>query len=120
MKAGRKSLNAISEIEGVITPFDICSAGSKPESKFPLITGTTNHYYCPSLKHVLGNRSQVPKSVQYIPEIVINGVNLRTVKKAMKVGIEAISKIKGVYRISAGNYEGKLGKYKIFLRDLFK
>ncbi|NIR86559.1 formylmethanofuran--tetrahydromethanopterin formyltransferase, partial [Candidatus Bathyarchaeota archaeon] len=32
MEAGRKALKAISQTEGVVTPFDICSAGSKPET----------------------------------------------------------------------------------------
>jgi len=27
--------------------------------------------------------------------------------------------VEGVSRISAGNYGGKLGKYKIYLRELF-
>ncbi len=54
MDAGKKALEAISQIEGVITPFDVCSAGSKTETKFPLIGPTTNHPYCPSLKKKLG------------------------------------------------------------------
>jgi formylmethanofuran--tetrahydromethanopterin N-formyltransferase len=37
----------------------------------------------------------------------------------MKVGIEATSQVEGVTRVSAGNYGGKLGKYKIYLRELF-
>ena len=36
----------------------------------------------------------------------------------MKKGIEAVSGVEGVVGISAGNYGGKLGKYKIFLREL--
>ncbi|MEM2915443.1 MAG: formylmethanofuran--tetrahydromethanopterin formyltransferase, partial [Candidatus Bathyarchaeia archaeon] len=57
MKAGRKALNAISQIEGVVAPFDVCSAGSKAETKFPQIGPTTNHPYCPSLKKRLGKES---------------------------------------------------------------
>lgn len=55
-EAGKKALKAIHEVEGVITPFDVCSAGSKTETKFPLIGPTTNHPYCPSLKKKLGQR----------------------------------------------------------------
>jgi formylmethanofuran--tetrahydromethanopterin N-formyltransferase len=117
--AGKKSLEAINHIEGVITPFDVCSAGSKTETKFPLIGPTTNHPYCPSLKKKLGKDSKVPEGVNYIPEIVINGVSMQAVKKAMKAGIEAALSVDGVVRISAGNYEGKLGDYKIYLRELF-
>ncbi len=119
MKAGKKALEAIRRIDGVITPFDICSAGSKPETKFPLIGPTTNHPYCPSLKKKLGKISKVPEGVNYIPEIVINGVSLDVVKGAMKAGIEAAGQVDGVLRISAGNYGGKLGEYKIYIRELF-
>jgi formylmethanofuran--tetrahydromethanopterin N-formyltransferase len=67
----------------------------------------------------LGKASKVPEGVCYIPEVVINGVSLQAVKKAMKAGIEAASNVDGVVRISAGNYGGKLGDYKIHLRELF-
>jgi formylmethanofuran--tetrahydromethanopterin N-formyltransferase len=117
--AGEKALEAIHNVDGVITPFDICSAGSKPETRFPWIGPTTNHPYCPSLKKKLGKTSNVPENVKYIPEIVINGVSLQAVKKAMKAGIEATLNVDGVVKISAGNYGGKLGDYKIYLRELF-
>jgi len=120
MDAGKKALEAMSQIEGVITPFDICSAGSKPETRFPHIGPTTNHPYCPSLKQKLGKTSKVPESVHFIPEIVINGVSLEAVKEAMRVGIEAALSVDGVAKISAGNYAGKLGDYKIYLRELFQ
>ncbi|MEM3090954.1 MAG: formylmethanofuran--tetrahydromethanopterin N-formyltransferase [Candidatus Bathyarchaeia archaeon] len=118
-EVGEKALRAIHEVEGVVTPFDICSAGSKPETRFPWIGPTTNHPYCPSLKRQLGSESKVPEGVKYIPEIVINGLSLQAVKKAMKAGIEAALNIEGVAKISAGNYGGKLGEYKIYLRELF-
>ncbi len=118
-KSGDKALEAIHKIEGVVTPFDVCSAGSKPETHFPLIGPTTNHLYCPSLKKKFGDASKVPDGVNYIPEIVINGMSLDAVKKAMKAGIEAARYVDGVVSISAGNYGGKLGKYNINLRELF-
>ncbi len=118
-KAGEKALQAIDKIEGVITPFDICSAGSKTETSYPWIGPTTNHPFCPSLRKKLGEDSKVPKSVNYIPEIVINGVSMKMVKKAMKAGMEAALDVEGVVKISAGNYGGKLGDYKIYLRELF-
>ncbi|MBS7634438.1 formylmethanofuran--tetrahydromethanopterin N-formyltransferase [Candidatus Bathyarchaeota archaeon] len=118
LEAGRKALKAISNVEGVITPFDICSAGSKPETRFPQIGPTTNHPYCPSLKAKIGGESKVPEGVRYIPEIVVNGLTLKAVKEAIKAGAEAASSVNGVVRISAGNYGGKLGKYRIFLKEL--
>jgi len=119
MEAGRKALDAIHQVPGVITPFDVCSAGSKPETNFPLIGPTTNHLYCQTLKKKLGAESRVPEDVKYIPEIVINGTSMEAVKKAMKAGIQSASKVDGVVRISAGNYGGKLGKHRIYLRELF-
>jgi len=118
MEAGRKALDAIHQVPGVITPFDVCSAGSKPETNFPLIGPTTNHPFCPTLKERLGAESMVPEGVKYIPEVVINGVSLKAVKEAMKAGIQSASKVDGIVRISAGNYGGKLGKHKIHLREL--
>ncbi|MBU4607208.1 MAG: formylmethanofuran--tetrahydromethanopterin formyltransferase, partial [Methanobacterium sp.] len=41
MEAGNKALEAIRKIEGVITPFDICSAASKVETNYPWIGPTT-------------------------------------------------------------------------------
>jgi len=117
--AGKKALDAIHKVSGVVTPFDICSAGSKPETNFPLIGPTTNHLYCHSLKKKLGTKSKVQKGVKYIPEIVINGVSLQVVKDAMKAGIQSIKDVDGVVRISAGNYGGKLGRHKIYLKELF-
>ena len=116
---GEKALAAIHGVNGVVTPFDICSAGSKPETHFPKIGPTTNHLYCPSLKKRLGKESLVPEGVGYIAEIVYNGVSIDAVKKATKVGIEAILEVDGVVRVSAGNYGGKLGEYKIPLKELF-
>ena len=117
-EAGRKALKAIRSIEGVITPFDVCSAGSKPETNFPWIGPTTNHPYCPTLKRTLGKESKVPTDVRYIPEIVINGTSLEAVKEAMTVGIQSILDVRGVVKISAGNYGGKIGKHKIHLRGV--
>ena len=119
MEGGRKALDAIHQVLGVITPFDVCSAGSKPETKFPLIGPTTNHPYCPTLKERLGEESKVPEGVNYIPEIVINGTSLEAVKEAMKAGIRSIADVNGVVRVSAGNYGGKLGKHRIYLQELF-
>lgn len=117
LMSAEMALEAIRTVEGVITPFDICSAGSKPETKYPEIGPTTNHPYCPSLRERISN-SKVPKGVNSIPEIVINGISLDAVKRAMRVVIHATKNMEGLIRISAGNYGGKLGEHKIFLREL--
>ena len=117
LETGEKAINAINKVEGAITPFDICSAGSKPETKYPEIGPTTNHSFCPTLKHKISG-SKVPEGVQCIPEIVINGVSLDTVKEAMKAAIDSVRNVEGLVKISAGNYGGKLGRYKIYLDEI--
>jgi formylmethanofuran--tetrahydromethanopterin N-formyltransferase len=119
-KAGNAALNAIEEVEGVVAPFDICSAASKPETNYPWIGPTTNHPYCPSLKSVLNDVSKVPENVNYIPEIVLNGLNQKVLEEGMKAGIEAVIDFDDVSLVSAGNYNGLLGEYRIDLRSLFE
>jgi formylmethanofuran--tetrahydromethanopterin N-formyltransferase len=117
LEAGENALDAIKNVEGAITPFDICSAGSKPETHYPEIGPTTNHLYCPTLAQKISG-SNVPDGVQSIPEIVINGISLESVQEAMKAAIESVREVDGVVKVSAGNYGGKLGSYKIFLNEL--
>lgn len=118
LEAGDRVIDALSKMQGVITPFDICSAGSKPETNFPEIGPTTNHPYCPTLRGTIPD-FKVPEGVTSIPEIVINAVSLDVVKSAMKVAIENAVKVEGVMKISAGNYGGKLGKYKVYLKEIY-
>ncbi len=70
------------------------------------------------MKQKLGDTSRVPEDVNYIPEVVINGISLPAVKTAMEAGIKAVLNIKGVSKISAGNYGGRLGEYQIHLHEL--
>ncbi len=119
LQGGREALKAIKTVKGVITPFDICSAASKPETNYPWIGPTTNHPFCPTLQHSLGDESKVPPGVEYIPEIVLNGLNMESLKKAMQKGIEVLLDYDEVLGISAGNYGGQLGDYKIPLKELF-
>jgi formylmethanofuran--tetrahydromethanopterin N-formyltransferase len=118
-----KALKAINDAECVVTPFDVCSAGSKPETKYKWIGPTINEKYCPSIKEELKKRglvSEVPPGVKYIPEIVIDAESMETMKKALRVGVEAMCDIPGVYKVSAANFGGKLGKYQINVQELFK
>jgi formylmethanofuran--tetrahydromethanopterin N-formyltransferase len=117
LSAGETAITAIQDIEGIITPFNICAAGSKPETKFPLIGPTTNHPYCPSLRSRIPD-SQLPAGVTAVPEIVINGISLSAVKRGMQAAIHAVRNMPGVKHISAGNYGGKLGQYQIHLHEL--
>jgi formylmethanofuran--tetrahydromethanopterin N-formyltransferase len=103
----------------VIMPFPggICRSGSKAGSLKYKLKASTNHPFCPSLKKVVPD-SQLPEEVNCVYEIVINGLTLEAVKKAMGEGIKAALNVPGVVKISAGNYGGKLGPYKAFLKEV--
>jgi formylmethanofuran--tetrahydromethanopterin N-formyltransferase len=64
--------------------------------------------------------SQLPENVNCVYEIVINGLTLEAVKSAMGEGVRAAASVSGVIRISAGNYGGKLGPYKAFLKEVLE
>ena len=118
IEEGKIIIDTRMDIPGVITPFGVCSAASKPETNYPWIGPTTNHPYCPSLKEKLKEESKVPENVKYIPEIVINAVNQEQLNKAIKESVKAIIDIPGVIKISAGNFEGKLGDNTTKLHDI--
>ncbi|MEM2912333.1 MAG: formylmethanofuran--tetrahydromethanopterin N-formyltransferase [Candidatus Bathyarchaeia archaeon] len=103
----------------VILPFPggVCRSGSKAGSLKYKLKASTNHPFCPSLKKVVLD-SQLPEEVNCVYEIVINGLTIEAVKKAMGEGIKAALNVSGVVRVSAGNYGGKLGPYKAFLKEV--
>ncbi len=77
---------------------------------------STNHPYCPTLRTLLQD-SVVPENVTSVYEIVMNGLTLDAVKNGMKQGVTAAASTLGVVKISAGNYGGKLGPFKAFLKE---
>ena len=115
--ASQAAVNAISDVEGVITPFPggIVASGSKVGSKkYKFMHATTNEQYCPTLKDKIED-SQLPEEVNGVYEIVFDGLSEEKIKKATQEAIKAIKTIPDVVKISAGNYGGNLGKYKINL-----
>jgi len=105
----------------VVLPFPggICRSGSKAGSLKYKLKASTNHPFCPRLRKLVSD-SQLPESVNCVYEIVVNGLTLEAVKKAMGAGIKAAASVPGVVRISAGNYGGKLGPYKAFLKEVLE
>jgi formylmethanofuran--tetrahydromethanopterin N-formyltransferase len=119
LKAAEAAADAIRDrAPDVIMPFPggVCRAGSKAGSLKYKMKASTNHPYCPTLRTVVPD-SVVPENVNSVYEIVINGLTLDAVKNAMKQGVTAAADTKGVVKISAGNYGGKLGPYKAFLKE---
>ncbi len=100
----------------MIFPGGICRAGSKAGSLKYKLKASTNHPYCPTLRTIVPD-TVVPEGVQCVYEIVINGLSLDAVKKGIKEGVTAAIDVPGVVKISSGNYGGKLGPFKAYLRD---
>jgi len=120
LKASVKAVEAIrSSCNGVVMPFPggICRSGSKAGSLKYKLKASTNHPLSPKLRDLVED-SEIPEGVQSVYEIVINGLKLEYVEKAMAEGIRATLKIPGVVRITAGNYGGKLGPYHAYLKDV--
>ena len=122
LEAAEKAVEAIRRnVRYVILPFPggICRSGSKVGSIKYKLPASTNHLYCPKLRGIASD-SKVPPEVNSIYEIVINGLDLDSVKEAMREGIKAAVEVPGVVKISAGNYGGKFGPIKIFLHEILK
>lgn len=105
-------------VPDVIMPFPggVCRSGSKAGSLKYKMKASTNHLYCPTLRAIVPD-TVVPEGVECVYEIVINGLTLDAVKKAMRVGVVAAISSPGIVKISAGNYGGKLGPFKAFLKE---
>jgi formylmethanofuran--tetrahydromethanopterin N-formyltransferase len=119
LEAAEKAVEAIkTKANEVILPFPggVCRSGSKAGSLKYKLKASTNHPFCPKLRTLISD-SQLPEEVGCVYEIVIDGLNVEAVKKAVGVGVKAAAGVSGIVRITAGNYGGKLGPYKVFLRE---
>ncbi len=116
----KAAVNAIKQVCGTITSFPggIVGSGSKVGSKkYKFMNASTNELYCPTLKDRVPG-TKVPKDVNGVFEIVIDGVNEAAVSQAMAEGIRAACTAPGVRFISAGNYGGTLGPFKFELEKI--
>ncbi|MHA1136620.1 MAG: formylmethanofuran--tetrahydromethanopterin N-formyltransferase [Candidatus Thorarchaeota archaeon] len=119
MTSGKAGVKAIESVEGAYTPFPggLVGSGSKPSSRYKVLHASTNERYCPTMKGIVPD-TYVPEDCEFVVEIVINGLTEKAVAEATKAAILEVCKHKGVIRISAGNFGGALGKYKIHLHEL--
>lgn len=119
--AAEVAVDAISNVKGVITPFPggMVASGSKVGcNSYDFLDASTNEKMCVSLKEKV-SETEIRKDVEGVFEIVIDGVDEKAVRQAMKEGISAACTVSGVIEINAGNFGGNLGEYKIHLQDLF-
>lgn len=121
LEVAEAAVEAIGKVSDVITPFPggIVRSGSKVGSKYKGAIASTNNAFCPTLKGT--THSELDADTLSVLEIVIDGLTSEAVRDAMKAGLKAATQIgasKGLTRISAGNYGGKLGQHHYHLKDL--
>lgn len=114
LEATERAVEAMKQVPGMILPFPggIVRSGSKTRSKYKFLIASTNDAFCPTLRGVV--ESELPEGVNSVLEIVIDGLSVQAVEEATRVGIRAAC-IPGIRRITAGNYGGTLGQFKIDL-----
>jgi formylmethanofuran--tetrahydromethanopterin N-formyltransferase len=118
LEASERSIDAIHTVPGVVTPFPggLCRSGSKVGSKYAFLRASTNTPFCPAIKNTFPE-SQVPDGANSVIEVVLNGLDEPSVKRAMGAGIRAAVQVPGVLKITAVNFGGKLGKFQMGLKD---
>lgn len=118
LKAANAATKAMREVAGVILPFPdgVVRSGSKVGSKYKSLIASTNDAFCPTLRGITEN-SAVVADANCVLEIVIDGLDEKAVESAMRAGMHAAA-IPGIQQITAGNYGGNLGQFKIYLKNL--
>jgi len=124
MATGQAAVAAIEQVEGAYTPFPggLVGSGSKIGSRYSALPASTNERYCPTLRTLIADTA-IPHDCNFVLEIVINGLSEQAVREAMRSAITTICEHPyrhDVIRVTAGNFGGRLGKYKIWLHELFE
>jgi formylmethanofuran--tetrahydromethanopterin N-formyltransferase len=81
---------------------------------------STNDAFCPTLRGTVKTNELGPDTLAVL-EIVIDGLTSKAVADAMRAGLKAVTDTgakRGVTRVTAGNYGGKLGQHHYHLKDL--
>jgi formylmethanofuran--tetrahydromethanopterin N-formyltransferase len=121
LAAAEAAVTAMRRCNDVILPFPggIARSGSKVGSKYKKLRASTNTAFAPNLRGVVA--TEMPAEVRCVYEIVIDGLTLEAVERAMATGLYAVRlRESNLIAISAGNYGGKLGPYHIRLHDVAK
>jgi formylmethanofuran--tetrahydromethanopterin N-formyltransferase len=121
LAACEAAIEAMKQIPNVIMPFPggVVRSGSKVGSKYKSLIASTNDAFCPTLKGI--TKTDLSPEIESVMEIVIDGLSDADIRKATRAGIAAACELgatKGIKRISAGNYGGKLGQFHFKLREI--
>lgn len=123
LHASEAAVAAIAQVRDVIMPFPggIVRSGSKVGSRYKGVAASTNEAYCPTLKGRV--QTMLTAEIGSVLEIVIDGLTEDAVRTGMKAGLHALCERgaeRGVVRVGAGNYGGKLGKFQYHLHELLQ
>ncbi|MEM7477322.1 MAG: formylmethanofuran--tetrahydromethanopterin N-formyltransferase, partial [Planctomycetota bacterium] len=115
--AAERAAAAVDSCEDSVMTFPggIAASASKAGSKYSFLIASTFAEFCPTLQDSPAVETRVPKGVKSIMEIVINGGSLGSLVAATQAAIQAALGTPGLIKISAGNYNGRLGKSFIYL-----
>jgi formylmethanofuran--tetrahydromethanopterin N-formyltransferase len=121
LAACEAAIEAMRRVPNVIMPFPggVVRSGSKVGSKYKALMASTNDAFCPTIRGI--TKSELAEGIESVMEIVIDGLTDADIRIAMRAGIAATCELgaaKGIRRISAGNYGGKLGQFHFRLRDI--
>src|SRR4029453_1786493 len=90
LAAAEASVAAIANMPGIILPFPggVARSGSKVGSRrYKSLAASTNDAFCPTLRPL--TPSSLPDEVHSVLEIVLDGLDERSIQRAMHAGIKA-------------------------------
>ena len=118
LEAAEAAVEAIRAVRGVVMPFPggIVRSGSQVGSQYKFLIASTNIAFCPTIRGRVP-KSVLPRGVNSVLEIVLDGLTPEIIGEATRVGITAACR-PGIVGITAGNYGGRLGKHHFHLRRL--
>jgi formylmethanofuran--tetrahydromethanopterin N-formyltransferase len=121
LAACEAAIKAMRKVPNVIMPFPggVVRSGSKVGSKYKALQASTNDAFCPTIRGITA--SHLSAEIRSVMEIVIDGLTAPDISAAMRAGIQAVVRLgaaKGIRRVTAGNYGGKLGKFHFRLREI--
>ena len=119
ISACQKAVLKMNEVEGVVLPFPggYVRSPSKIGSKYSFLSASTNEALSPVLRETAPDTKSPPDAIAGF-EFVINGFSVDRIESAMKTGIQELCTHETILKITAGNYGGKLGKYKFELKKI--
>ena len=117
LRGARRGVEAIDQVDGVITPFPggVARSGSKVGSVYKALKASTADAYCPTLQGRVETKLHADANCAL--EIVIDGIHRDAVAAAMRAGLHAIAD-ESIVAVGAGNYDGGLGKHHFPLSEL--